>query len=172
MGSGKGRVLNPIPKGWLQRETRGSGVWAPFVKKRPLQHQLRPQQTNYWDTPTRKPRKMHQPRGPTSNDAPTCVMQGETGDCPEPRQENNAGQPPQHQPQPQQTKHWPPAHTRSNVHRPHSRADNDDPTHSAKGRTGDSPRPHKETNEGRNVTQRGLEKSVQRSSQSKEASLD
>uniref|UniRef100_A0A7S4D2W8 Uncharacterized protein n=1 Tax=Eutreptiella gymnastica TaxID=73025 RepID=A0A7S4D2W8_9EUGL len=34
-------------------------------------------------------------------------MPGSTGDCPGPRQENNAGRPPQHQPQPQQTnKYW------------------------------------------------------------------
>ena len=42
-----------------------------------------------------------------------------------------------------------------NAHRPHGRADNNDPTHSAnaKGRTGARPGPRKETIEGRNVTQ-------------------
>ena len=42
-----------------------------------------------------------------------------------------------------------------NVHRPHSGVDNDDAAHSAKRRTGDSPGPRKETNEGQTVTQEG-----------------
>ena len=65
-------------------------------------------------------------------------MRGRTGDCLGPRDKDNAGRPPQHQPQPQQTKYCPPprpphTHERSNMHRPHGRSDNDDPTHSVKG---------------------------------------
>ena len=55
---------------------------------------------------------------------------------------------------PPQTKNWAPrTHKSSDTHRPHSRADNDDPTHSAEGRTSDCAGPRKETNEGRGVTQ-------------------
>ena len=43
------------------------------------------------------------------------------------RRENNVCRPPQHQPQPQQTKYWAPrTHKRSNAHHPFGRADKDD----------------------------------------------
>ena len=47
-------------------------------------------------------------------------------------------------------------HKRSNRHRPHGRASNDDPTPFAKGRTGAYPGPHNEISEGRNATKGGL----------------
>ena len=97
------------------------------------------------------------PHGPRSSDAAAHFMRGRAGDCPGPRQEGNAGGgPPTHRLQPWQAQYWAP-HTqkRSDTHRPRGRPANDDPTHSAKGRTGDCPGPRRETNEGRNVTQGG-----------------
>ena len=52
--------------------------------------------------------------------------------------------PPQRQPQPRQTEYWA-LRARTHMHRPHGRADNDDPTQHGKGRTGDCPGPRKET---------------------------
>ena len=87
--------------GGSQRKTTGRGVRAPLAQKRPPTTP-----TTVPGSPTVGPHlhatdtQTQQPHGPASNDALAHFV------CPEPRQESAAGRPPQHQPQPPQTKCW------------------------------------------------------------------
>ena len=85
---------------------------------------------------------------PNQQRCPGPFHPGSPGDCPGPGKESTAGRPPQLQPQ--QTKYWAArTHKPSNTHRPRGRADNNDTTHSAKGRAGEYAGPRGGTNKGR-----------------------
>ena len=64
---------------------------------------------------------------------------------------------PPHPAQPRHTNHWAPRTRKRHQqeHRPQRPTERSDPTHHAKGRTGDCPGPRKETTTRRNVTQGG-----------------
>ena len=63
-----------------------ANYWAPLTRKRhTMPHSAQPQHTNYWALRTRKQyQQKHRPQRPTESSNPTQHAKGRTGDCPGP----------------------------------------------------------------------------------------